>query len=195
MPLPFIKPQDLFEQGEIGIVEMFSCLAAMLPDFLFLQGTSHPAGSILPFELVQLKEVFRQHGFPLFKSMHIFFLLINEERALPCGHTLHSTSVETSHKTRRSTTRENADEGRQTSANWSDDRRYVHREKVSPKLLFPAYTDKGRRRVLRQARGDHMPDAAKPFASGLTWCAISREVIEGVPIVLHLHAIGICLNT
>ena len=40
-----------------------------------------------------------------------------------------------------------------------------------------------------------MPDAAKPFAGGLTWCCISREVIEGVPIVLHLRAIGVCLNT
>jgi hypothetical protein len=50
----------------------------MLPDFLFLQGASHPGGSILPFEAVQLKEVFRQHGFPLVNGIPIFFLLINK---------------------------------------------------------------------------------------------------------------------
>ena len=39
-----------------------------------------------------------------------------------------------------------------------------------------------------------MPDAGKPFASGLTCCRISREVIERVPTVLHLRAIGVCLD-
>jgi hypothetical protein len=78
MPLPFTKSQCLFEQGEIGVAETFSCLAAMLPDFLFLHGTLHPGGSILPFEVTQLTEVFRQHGFLFIKSLHIVFLLMNE---------------------------------------------------------------------------------------------------------------------
>jgi hypothetical protein len=78
MPLPFIESQALFEQGKIGIAETFACLAAMLPDFLFLHGVPHPGGSILSFELFQLKEVFCQHYFPLIKGLHIFFLIMNE---------------------------------------------------------------------------------------------------------------------
>ncbi len=81
MPLPFIESQALFEQGKIGVAETFSCLAAMLSDFLFLQGAPHPGGSILPFELSQLKEVFHQRCFPLIKRRHIFFLLMNYEGA------------------------------------------------------------------------------------------------------------------
>ncbi len=36
VPLPFIEPQCCFERSEIGIAETFSCLAAVLADFLFL---------------------------------------------------------------------------------------------------------------------------------------------------------------
>jgi hypothetical protein len=87
MPLPFIKPQASFEQGEIGIVEMFPCLATMLSDFLFLQGASHPGGSILSFEVVQLQEVFGQHGFPLIKG-YAHLLPSHELRVLPAGYAL-----------------------------------------------------------------------------------------------------------
>ncbi len=63
----------------------------MLPDFLFLQGAPHPGGSILPFELVQLQEVFHQHRFPLIKGMHLFFLIINTEKGPSLWtHTVHS---------------------------------------------------------------------------------------------------------
>jgi hypothetical protein len=41
VPLPFTWPQGLFEHGEIIIVEMFFCLAAMLPYCLFFKGASH----------------------------------------------------------------------------------------------------------------------------------------------------------
>lgn len=80
MPLPFIEHQGLFEQGEISIAETFSCLATMLPDCLFLQRPSQPGGSILPFELVQLQQVIRQHRFPLMQRRHSFSLLVNPER-------------------------------------------------------------------------------------------------------------------
>jgi hypothetical protein len=66
VPGLFIEPQCFFEHSEIGIAETFSCLTAVLTDFLFLHGASHPGRSILSFEVVQLQEVFRQHGFPLF---------------------------------------------------------------------------------------------------------------------------------
>jgi hypothetical protein len=50
----------------------------MLTNFLFLHGAPHPRGSILSFEVLQLKEVFRQHGFPLIQRLHLCFLLTNE---------------------------------------------------------------------------------------------------------------------
>ena len=81
VPLLFIEPQCFFEQGEIGIAETFSCLAAMLADFLFLHGAPHPGVRILFFELFQLKQVFPQHGFPLLKRIHIFFLLMDSDPA------------------------------------------------------------------------------------------------------------------
>ena len=78
MPVLFIEPQCFFEHSEIGIAETFSCLAAVLADFLFLQRAPDPRVRILSFELFQLKQVFRQHGFPLIKGIHIIFLLMNE---------------------------------------------------------------------------------------------------------------------
>lgn len=78
--MPFIERQGLFEQGEISIAETFSCLATMLPDCLFLQGAPQPGGSILPFELLQFKQVFRQHCFPLIQCRHRFSLLVNPLR-------------------------------------------------------------------------------------------------------------------
>src|SRR5712692_2428369 len=80
IPLLFIESQCLFEQGKIGVVEAFSCLAAVLTDFLFLHRSPHPRESILSFEVFQLKEVLRQHCFPLIQRMHIFFLIMNHER-------------------------------------------------------------------------------------------------------------------
>lgn len=122
---------------------MFTCLAAMLPDFQFLQGPSHPGGSILPLEAVQLKEVFRQHGIPLVNGIHIFFPLLNKVWVFPCGHTVHSTAVETSLQNVKVTPRKNADEGRHTSVNWSDDRRSGRWEKVSQGLLCPGIRGRG----------------------------------------------------
>ena len=82
MPLAFIESQYLFEQGEIWIAESLPCLAAMLTDFLFLHGAPHPRESILPVELFQCKEVFRQQCFPLIKRLHFFLLIITHERDL-----------------------------------------------------------------------------------------------------------------
>lgn len=78
--MPFIEPQSLFEQSEISIAETFSCLATVLPDFLFLQGAPYPGGSILPFELLQFKQVFLQHCFPLKQRRHRFSFLVSPER-------------------------------------------------------------------------------------------------------------------
>jgi hypothetical protein len=68
VPLLFIEPQCFFERSEIGIAETFSCLAAVLADFLFLHGAPDPRVRILSFELFQLKQVFQEHGFPLIKG-------------------------------------------------------------------------------------------------------------------------------
>ena len=48
----------------------------MLADFLFLHGAPHPRGSILSLEVFQLKEVFRQHGFPLIQRLYICFVAL-----------------------------------------------------------------------------------------------------------------------
>ena len=66
----FTKPQCFFERSEIGIAETFSCLAAVLADFLFLHGAPHPGSSILAFEVFQLQEVFCQDGLPLIQRPH-----------------------------------------------------------------------------------------------------------------------------
>ena len=78
MPLPFSESQGRFEQRELGIAQAFSGLAAMLADFLLLQGTSNPRVYILSFQVFQLQEVFRQHSFPHRKCIHLCFPLINE---------------------------------------------------------------------------------------------------------------------
>jgi hypothetical protein len=173
MPLPFIESQALFEQGEIGIAETFSCLAAMLPDFLFLQGAPHPGGSILSFEVFQLKEVFGQHRFPLIKGMHIFFFLMNSERSPSLWtHTVHSKSCyETTE--RRGNTQENDDEANRPAPRCRMTRGVYAGKKCPKGSSFPAYMNKGRRRFLRQARCDDMPDAGKPFVGGLTCCCIA----------------------
>ncbi len=145
----------------------------MLPDFLFLQGAPHPGGSILPFELVQLQEVFHQHRFPLIKGMHLFFLLINEERS-PSLWTHGSLKRSlTSAPKRRGNTRKKEDEATRPVPTCRMTGGLYTGKKCLKGSSFPVYIYTGRRRVLRQARCANMPDAAKPFASGLTWCRIA----------------------
>jgi hypothetical protein len=75
--LLFCEPQCFFERSEIGIAETFSCLAAGLADFLFLQRAPDPRACVLSFEVFQLKQVFQVHCFPPIKGIHIIFLLMN----------------------------------------------------------------------------------------------------------------------
>jgi hypothetical protein len=115
VPLLFIESQCFFEQGEIGIAETFSCLAAMLADFLFLHGAPDPGVRIPSFELFQLKQGFPQHGFPLLKRIHIIFLLMNSEMGPSFWtHTLHSIGRYKAPE-RRVNTRKKADEAKRSA--------------------------------------------------------------------------------
>ena len=146
MPVPFIKSQARFEQGEIVIAELFSRLTTMLPDCLFLQGASHAGGRILTVEVLQLQEVFHQHDFPLIQGAHIFILLMHKViGVLPSGHLVHSPSVELSFPNKEALhTRQRMKEGKRAPTGWTT-RGVDAGNKCHQLVLFPCIHRQGSR--------------------------------------------------